>query len=282
MDSPNKEAGNPEAIADDIVRDTELAKARIFDILGKHSDIPQEFIHSMLVDESYCSVAAHIDSAICSKIIQGHYVDFAKLVPCDRVLTKEDNRVHLVMKGGGTFFVPVNDCSTNITNVHKWDQAFRVFSDIYCQAHPARSTELIQYSYVIHTAVSGYTWDNVYSYDKDFRIHIVQNPRRSWAIILQQAWSMRLRDRLKYHDQNGQVGGGADKGKVNPKDFCCRFNKGRCTFGLKCRYPHRCSYCLKHGHRLFNCRKLIEDHKEKETVASVQETLPAAESLRSK
>ena len=281
-DSPNKETGNnPEAIADDIVRDAELV--RIFDIPGKNSDIPQEFIHSMMVDENYCSVVAHIDATLRSKIIQGHYVDFTKLVLRDWVLTEEDNRIHLVMKGGGTFFVPANDCSTNITNVHKWDQAFRVFSDIYCQAHPARSTELIYYSHVIHTAASGYIWDNVYSYDKDFRIHLAQNPRRSWAIILQQAWSMRLRDRLRYHEQNEPTGGGSsDKGKVNPKDFCCRFNKGRCTFGLKCRYPHRCSYCLKHGHGLFNCRKLIADRKEKESVTGVQETIATAEPLRSK
>ena len=70
------------------------------------------------------------------------------------------------------------------------------FSDIYTRAKPHKSTELIQYSHIIHTTV----WENVYSYDKDFRLHMAENPGRSWAIILQQAWSLHLRDRRQHED----------------------------------------------------------------------------------
>ena len=41
-------------------------------------------------------------------------------------------------------------------------------------------------------------------YDKDFRIHMSKHPERNWGIILQQAWSLRLKDRVSsgYHHGN--------------------------------------------------------------------------------
>ena len=77
-------------------------------------------------------------------------------------------------------------------------------------------------------------------------------------MILQQAWSLRLRDRI-----NNQVYGPAvnlnnsNRGKNN--EPCRRFNRGRCNFGTGCRYEHRCSYCFKFGHGSVNCRKAIAD-----------------------
>ena len=57
-----------------------------------------------------------------------------------------------------------------------------------------------------------------------------------------------------------------DRNNAHSKDdYCRRFNKGRCTFGLRCRFEHRCQYCHKFGHGIHNCRKLIADKKEKES-----------------
>ena len=195
----------------------------------------------------------------------GLYVYFAKLIQKDKVLAEEDNRVQLIMKGGGAFFVSANEGNaTSINSLYKWDQAFRVFFDIYCKVNPSRSTELIQYSHVIHTAASTYIWDNIYTYDHDFRLHA--NPRRTWAIILQQAWAMRLKDRIKSNDYSrlNFSGGSAQKGGQHSgqKEIRKRFNRGRCTFGARCRYDHRCSYCFKFGHGLHNCRKFAADHKK--------------------
>ena len=40
------------------------------------------------------------------------------------------------------------------------------------------------------------------------------------------------------------------------KEPCCRFNKGRCTFGLSCKFEHHCSVpkCGKFGHVAHICR----------------------------
>ena len=56
---------------------------------------------------------------------------------------------------------------------------------------------------MIHSIASQYIWDNVYNYDKEFRLHIAKHPERSWSVILQQAWSMYLRDRLVKYDGGG-------------------------------------------------------------------------------
>ena len=96
------------------------------------------------------------------------------------------------------------------------------------------------------------------------------HPDLSWAIILQQAWSIRLRDRLSYSDSHtsGSHSNATNSyqntfhkgGKSN--DYCRRFNKGKCNLGKECAFKHRCSYCGKFGHGVIVCRKLIFD-KEK-------------------
>ena len=60
--------------------------------------------------------------------------------------------MQLVMKGGNTYFMPANEGhSTSITSVMKWDQAFHVFSDIYCNFHPNRSTEPNSIQFMLST-----------------------------------------------------------------------------------------------------------------------------------
>ena len=132
-----------------------------------------------------------MDETTCAKIVKGEYVDFGKLLPKDRILVEEDGRMELVIKNGKTFRVPAAD-GVSINNFSKWEQAFRIYSNIYTTQFPHCATELIQYNHVIHSIAGLYTWDNVYSYDKEFRTHLAKHPERSWSVILQQAWSMKL------------------------------------------------------------------------------------------
>ena len=112
----------------------------------------------------------------------------------------------------------------------------------------------------------------MYNYDKEFRLHLSRHPERSWSVILQQAWSMRVKDRLTFtkgesNHRNYAASGfnshGNNNGNGNSKtknnEPCRRLNKGKCKFGANCRYEHRCSYCLKFAHAILTCRKLILD-----------------------
>ena len=148
----------------------------------------------------------------------------------------------------------------NITSFAHWEQAFRVFSNIYTRQFPSRASELIQYNHVVHTASLTFAWSNIYAYDIDFRLHMARHPQRSWSVILQQAWNLRLKDR----NEGGRGSyGGINSYNNRRRDICFRFNSGKCTYGSKCKFDHRCGICGKFGHGAFQCRRVSFDSNEK-------------------
>ena len=114
---------------DQMVKDAENARACIFDVPGKHDrfDLNNNFAHSAMVDETYLSVASHVEESIVKKIIDWEYVDFNRLIPRDKVFLEQDNRIEIVNKDGHPYFVPVRDNLTTISLFSRWEQAFRVF-----------------------------------------------------------------------------------------------------------------------------------------------------------
>ena len=60
------------------------------------------------------------------------------------------------------------------------------------------------YNHIIYAAI--YIWENLAVYDQDFRLHMETHPQQYWAIIPQQAWSMRLKfsDRFKFTDYRNE------------------------------------------------------------------------------
>ena len=185
------------------VIEAENAKAAIFPRTG---NVNNNFQSMAMMDEEYLVIGGHVDESIQQNIIQGDYVDFGKILPRDKIVTSdEDSRLELVIKNGKTFWLPVSE-SVVIANISCWEQAFRIYSNVYTRAHPQRSAELIQYNHIIHTIAGMYIWDNIYNYDKEFRMHMAKHPDRNWAIILQQAWAMKLRDRIHRSDNNNFSG----------------------------------------------------------------------------
>ena len=231
-----------------VTRDAEANKARLYATPGNMNllnfDSTVNAVNSSAYDENYMVVGAHVDVNLQHKIVNHEYCDFAKLLPKGRVTREEDNRMEIVNRGGSTYFVPVSERENAVINCFaKWEQAFRVFSNIYTRAYPDRSTELIQYNHIIFTASSKYSWENVYMYDKEFRIHMGNYPQRKWSIILQQAWSMYLVDRVS--DKTSPEGFNTSSSNPSTKfvksnEMCRRYNKGLCTRGARCRYQHKC------------------------------------------
>ena len=266
----NQERLTPDQRADKLVKDAEAVKARILEAPGntllhqnRMLDVNSDFVHSAMVDESFLLVVSHIDQITYDKIVNGEYVDFSRLIPKDKVLIEEENKMQLVNKDGQIFFVPANSDKTSISNFSRWEQAFRVFCDVYTRAHPNRSSELVQYNHIIHTASMSYNWDNVYLYDKDFRLHMSRHPSRSWALMLQQSWTLRLKDRIIRHENNNRTFN--DSSKSSPgSGHCRRFNRGKCSYGHTCKYEHRCYYCNKVGHGVVACRQMKYDRNDRD------------------
>ena len=187
----------PEQKADETIHQAEPAKAKIFPTTGEQ----ESFTSTARIDQDYQLVGSHLDDLTKARISTGEYVDFGKLLLKDRILAEEDERLELIVKQGRTFWSPVSE-SVSINCYNRWEQAFRIYSDIFTRKHPTRSSELIQYNHIIHTISSTYVWENVYAYDKEFRLHIGKHPEHSWSVILQQARSMRLRDQLSKSDNS--------------------------------------------------------------------------------
>ena len=244
--------------ADELIRQVELAKATMYQLKGREG-VSVNQITAALMDEDYCVVASHLEDSMIKRIQSFEYVDFSKLLPRDRLAREGDNNlVEIVNKDGHTYLAPstADKNHTAITSFGKWEQAFRVYSDVLTRRYPFKAGELIQYNHLIHTATQSYYWDNVYQYDRDFRTHISRHPTRSWSVILQQAWTIRLKDRIRNDNNNNRQGQGHSGRKSGGKEICKRFNRGKCTFGLTCRYDHHCSVpkCGKFGHGAHICR----------------------------
>ena len=263
--------------ADQLIKDAELNKAQQYQVPGK---VKLPLINMVTtvqnmkptleakdnlaeMDMDYQMVDSHLDEMTKLKIQAYEFVDFAKLLVKNRSFRDDESgqRLEIINRNGQSFLSPVSEHeATSITNYNRWEQAFRIFSNVLTSKYPGKATELLQYNHTIHTASMSYIWENVYAYDKEFRHHIARHPTRTWGVILQQAWTMLLKDRVKSDNnsnffQKGRSQNGNGNGKSR-KEPCRRFNKGRCTFGLSCRFDHRCSVpeCGKWGHGAHICR----------------------------
>ena len=169
-----------------ILRDAEQHNVRVFEVAGKPiiKEIHNSRIQVVLIDE-YLAIGTYLNPQLIHKIEVGAYVDLAKLLHRDQVTTEEDHRLEIINKGGMTYWVPVSDReSSPINSYFKWEQAFRVYINIFSKQNPKRVTELLQYNHVIETAAAAYPWENVYKYNREFRMHISAHPERNWGVIL--------------------------------------------------------------------------------------------------
>ena len=164
--------------------------------------------------------------------------------------------MEMVNHGGLSYWVPISDRNDqNISSIAKWEEAFH----IYTEGNPSHAIELIQYNHITHEAALDYPWDSVYAYDHEFRIHMSKYPNRNWGIILQQAWTLKMK--RSYTRGNGNNGHGGSTSRDNGtgsrssrRNICWKFNQGRCTYGISCKFEHKCAICNKWGHRAVNCR----------------------------
>ena len=255
---PGNESVYPQANQEVIDKDGLFSQSK-----NKASRIFREsdLLMSVLVDKDYTAIENHVDEITKQKITLGQYVNLAKLIPKDKIQEKRDPHMELVNRGGRAYYEPVYDRETSIINsFSKWEQAFRVYSSIYSETHPDRIKELIQYMHVIHTASLTYIWDNVYSYDMDFRLHMGKYPQRNWGIILNLAWQTRLKEKIfNYRSNSGRDNSNRDnhgnQQSCSTGKNCWKYNRGKCTYGFNYKFDHKCGICGKLGHGAINCSK---------------------------
>ena len=113
----------------------------------------------------------------------------------------DDQTVTLVNWDRNTFFIP-SESGHKITNVRRWEQAFRVYAAVYSNDNPSRSAEIWQYVYVVNTAAASYIWENVSYYDYTFRQLMHKYSNRSLAKVYNQLWNLAMKDPIQHSNQN--------------------------------------------------------------------------------
>ena len=86
--------------------------------------------------DGYIVTGTHLDNSTKLRIMEGGYVDLAKLLPRDRVrLGENQQRMEIVNHGGQTFWVPMVDRDdTAINNYVKWEQAIQGLHEYFCKS----------------------------------------------------------------------------------------------------------------------------------------------------
>ena len=189
---PSRMEIETEEAAADLIKDAEGRRGTMYEVSGKVGRF-----NTSQIDEDYQMLDTHVDEAMRKKIQRFEFIELGRLLPRNRGSDDDHQRLEIINRNGMSYLSPVSDRETN--NIHsyaKWEQAFRIYTNIVTTKFPNKATELLQYSHTIQTASSAYSWENVQAYDKEFRRHIARHPYRSWRVILQQAWTMLLKDRV--------------------------------------------------------------------------------------
>ena len=119
--------------------------------------------------------------------------------------------MELVNRDGMTHFMPASDNDNKITGIQKWEQAFRVYTTIYCKVNSTHSAKIWQYMYMINMAAASFQWENVACYDFTFCQLMAAKPYHSWAKLYAQFWNLAMRNPLNtvgggYGNQNTSFG----------------------------------------------------------------------------
>ena len=231
-------------------------------------------------DDDYFHLTCHVDHTLKQKIQKGEFVDLEKLLPRNRFAAKNEDRLEWVSKDGMAFLAPVQDRKNKIGGVRTWEQAFRIFSAINCQANPHRAGEIWQYIHLINSAASTYIWENVAYYDYTFRQMMAERPGHSWSKTYVQLWQLAMRDTIQKNNFNNNgantsfVSGKRGDNRENHQqpasgqkiktwhDNCCwKFGRtGKCD-RQSCRFDNRCSYCGSYSHGYHACIKRKGDNQ---------------------
>ena len=64
-------------------------------------------------------------------------------------------------------------------------------------------------------------------------------------------------------DECGDPSHGHGQGqRRSRRNICWKFNQGKCTYGMSCKFEHRCGICNKWGHGAHMCRRGRDENRE--------------------
>ena len=216
--------------------------------------LPKEDRRSQYEEEDeFFHHTSHIDPSLVTKIEKGEYIELVKLLPCKKII-HSDGRLQMIYKDGCQFLQPISEKDAPpINSLHRWEQAFEIYSTIYTAKNPSRAQELFRYMFNIRSVASTYVWDNVYAYDVTFRKLMERGPQYNWGLNYHQGWDLYLKEKLDKSNSPFHISTHKKKGNGKCDHICWRFNRRKCSYGPSCRFEHKCLNCTKGDHGSSSC-----------------------------
>ena len=251
---------NAKTEAEKLILDAERFKAAIAPPQGEVKLTQLQLQRLLDTDDDFFHVSSHVENSLVLRIEKGEYIELEKLKQKGEANVEDDSRMELVNRNGMSYWVAARDKESKITNVKRWDEAFRIYSTIYSRANPSRAAEVMQYIDTIHVAAASYAWENVYKYDKKFRQLMAAKPFRNWGKTYTHMWNICLTEPINrsFNNANSSYQNSSSHRKSSDGrssgNTCWKFNRNKCT-RPNCAFEHKCSYCGSYSHAYPNCSK---------------------------
>ena len=176
------------------------------------------------------SVDINVSQELKTKIVNGQYVDLAKLLNN----TIEPQKQMIVMVNGE--LETVEKSTKKITNIEQWTDAFIIYASVYLSSHPAKSLQLLKYMKDLRMAACR-SPEGFKDYDQQFRLKMEKDPTRSWAEVDSELWLLFILPNIRNltaatpHQSQNQIG------------KCYSYNFQGSCYKSPCNYYHVCIKC---------------------------------------
>lgn len=204
-------------------------------------------------------LAYHVNDRLKEKVVTDKYVDLKTLLPGN------DNPGYTLKVDSSGNEPSIHLASTaptkSLSNIESWLTAFEIYHDIYIEAHPTKSPQLVKYQNKIRALNRKFGFQTARYYDENFRLLRETNPDLDFAISHSEIWMTATTMHSQNPNQNSNfrpksqstISHTARTTKLTPPGFCFAYH----TQGVRCdkqpcKYNHFCFQC-RGPHPIFKC-----------------------------
>ncbi|CAC5407839.1 unnamed protein product [Mytilus coruscus] len=155
----------------------------------------------ILVIPTSNDVDVFVPQKIINQIWNLEYVDLAQLLYKNFVSNIDQPKKVLGFDEDGDILIERNKYSKvkSLSNIGEWTEGFLNYMKILLQRFPDLANELITYMTIIRRA--SVPFENVYKYDKQFRLRKARDHMRAWDVIDGQVWLQFIAVGIKHVQQ---------------------------------------------------------------------------------
>lgn len=215
----------------------------------RDSIVTHEYNHPDKTESIFDSVSTHTPMKIKERVWAGEFIEFALLLKSAREIDNEITGGELTVREGQLSVT--HKKLPAIKNIDNWTTAFTIFASIILEKWPNKGLELFKYLSTVRMAAKRGYFEGWVSYDEQYRLRKVHMPTSSWSKVDYELWMLYVSTPSSGSSSNSA--GFARSSQIYVKGqeqghklvTCKFFNNGRCQYGFKCKFAHKCSKC--HG-----------------------------------